>query len=284
MSETPRPIYDPVAGSGAALAVLPHAQPEMSDEVALAISKQDFSKLAPAEQVAAIRAICSAANIPMALSPIMLLPGDGGRLVPYVTAAGTNHLRSRSGISLRIVDRDTVDGVYIVRAQATTADGRTDEATGAVPIEGLKGVALANSFMKAETKAKRRVTMSIVGLAFLDESEIDQVRSSGPPVAVSYTDVIDNDTGEIIAPETVWLWTINSATDRDALRKIGEEMAAAGITRQTHKALMVAYKAKHDTLSADANADVVQADLEAAQLPGVDIHSAMADDPERYTR
>jgi hypothetical protein len=34
---------------------------------------------------------------------------------------------------------------------------------------------LANAFMKAETKAKRRVTLSICGLGFLDESEIESI-------------------------------------------------------------------------------------------------------------
>jgi hypothetical protein len=41
-----------------------------------------------------------------------------------------------------------------------------------VNIEGLKGEALANALMKAETKAKRRATLSAVGLGMMDESEI----------------------------------------------------------------------------------------------------------------
>jgi hypothetical protein len=42
-----------------------------------------------------------------------------------------------------------------------------------VPVTNLKGEALANAFMKAETKAKRRATLSICGLGILDESELD---------------------------------------------------------------------------------------------------------------
>jgi len=49
------------------------------------------------------------------------------------------------------------------------------EATGAVDIKGLTGKNLANAFMKAETKAKRRVTLSICGLGFLDESEVEDM-------------------------------------------------------------------------------------------------------------
>ena len=49
---------------------------------------------------------------------------------------------------------------------------------GAVSTAGLKGEALANSMMKATTKSKRRVTLSICGLGMLDETEIDSIPAS----------------------------------------------------------------------------------------------------------
>ena len=70
------------------------------------------------------------------------------------------------------------------------ADGRTDESTGVVSIGNLKGDFLANACMKAETKAKRRVTLSIVGLGFLDESEAETIPNAQR--------VVVNETGEII--------------------------------------------------------------------------------------
>jgi hypothetical protein len=63
----------------------------------------------------------------------------------------------------------------VVTANAQDAKGRVDESTGAVPVEGVKGESLANAMMKAETKAKRRVTLSICGLGLLDESEVGSV-------------------------------------------------------------------------------------------------------------
>ncbi|EOV0478051.1 hypothetical protein ACOIM4_001927, partial [Campylobacter coli] len=45
--------------------------------------------------------------------------------------------------------------------------------TGALNIKNLGGDNLANAIMKAITKAKRRVTLSICGLGMLDESELD---------------------------------------------------------------------------------------------------------------
>ncbi len=79
-----------------------------------------------------------------------------------------------------------VEGIYSVTAMATDKTGRTDESIGAVPIDGMKGETRANAMMKAETKAKRRVTLSICGLGMLDETEVETIPgafpTSPPPV------------------------------------------------------------------------------------------------------
>jgi hypothetical protein len=45
-----------------------------------------------------------------------------------------------------------------------------------VPLGNLKGDALANALTKSETKAKRRVTLSIAGLGWLDETELETIQ------------------------------------------------------------------------------------------------------------
>jgi hypothetical protein len=62
--------------------------------------------------------------------------------------------------------------------------GRTDIATGALTISGLKGNDMANALMKAETKAKRRATLSICGLGLLDETELETIPQASTEVAV----------------------------------------------------------------------------------------------------
>ena len=57
---------------------------------------------------------------------------------------------------------------------------REDVDFGAVSIKGLAGDALVNAKLKAITKAKRRVTLSICGLGFLDETEIDTIPTAQP--------------------------------------------------------------------------------------------------------
>jgi len=100
-----------------------------------------------------------------------------GKEVLYCTRSGTQQLNKLHSVSHTITARDTNDeaGVYIVTSKATLPDGRCTESIGAVNIAGLKGEAYANAIMKAETKAKRRATLDLLGLGVLDESEAESI-------------------------------------------------------------------------------------------------------------
>jgi hypothetical protein len=112
-----------------------------------------------------------------------------GKLVFYARRDCTDQLRNINNVTVRIVSREKLgEDVYVVTAQATLPNGRSDESTGAVPIARLQGETLANALMKAETKAKRRVTLSICGLSVLDESELDGVRDQTHPPRISSHD------------------------------------------------------------------------------------------------
>ena len=99
----------------------------------------------------------------------------GGSLKLYATRACSDQLRKLHGVSITIHSRELVDDIYTVVARAEDVSGRTDEASGVVSVKGLSGEARANQLMKAETKAKRRVTLSICGLGWLDETEVDSI-------------------------------------------------------------------------------------------------------------
>lgn len=100
-----------------------------------------------------------------------------GREVLYCTRSGTQQLNKLHKVSHLITSRDTnaESGVYIVTSKASLPDGRCTESIGAVNIAGLKGEAYANAIMKAETKAKRRATLDLLGLGVLDESEAESI-------------------------------------------------------------------------------------------------------------
>jgi hypothetical protein len=90
----------------------------------------------------------------------------------YALRDCADQLRRLHGISIYITNRERIGDIYVVTARARDRAGREDESTGAVALGNLKGDALANALMKAETKAKRRVTLSIAGLGWLDETEL----------------------------------------------------------------------------------------------------------------
>jgi hypothetical protein len=99
------------------------------------------------------------------------------RLTLYARKDATDQLRKLHKVSIRITDSKLLNDIYIVSVSASDSTGREDASTGAVNIAGLKGDALANAFLKCETKAKRRVTLSICGLGMLDETEVETISS-----------------------------------------------------------------------------------------------------------
>jgi len=103
-----------------------------------------------------------------------------GKMVLYALRGCTDQLRTNRGVSVEDMTETERDGVFIVTCKVKDKDGRTDMAKGAVPIANLKGEALANAIMKAETKAKRRATLSLCGLGMLDESELETIPAARP--------------------------------------------------------------------------------------------------------
>jgi hypothetical protein len=79
------------------------------------------------------------------------------------------------GVSVTKSESKREDGLLLVTVEVVDKRGHTDSATGVVCLTGETGKHLANAIMKAETKAKRRATLSLCGLGFLDESELDTV-------------------------------------------------------------------------------------------------------------
>jgi hypothetical protein len=134
----------------------------------------DLSKLSPEQRTEYYGNVCRSIGVNPLTRPFDYITLNG-KLTLYAKRDATDQLRSLHKISVNITDRTTANDVYVVTAKARNAEGREDESTGAVNIANLKGDALANAMMKAETKAKRRVTLSICGLGVLDETEIETI-------------------------------------------------------------------------------------------------------------
>lgn len=140
------------------------------------ILQGDLSKLSANDKVRYYNGYCERMGLDPFTKPFDLLRLNGKEVL-YCTRSGTQQLNKLHKVSHLITSRDTNTdaGVYIVTSKASLPDGRCTESLGAVNIQGLKGEAYANAIMKAETKAKRRATLDLLGLGVLDESEAESI-------------------------------------------------------------------------------------------------------------
>lgn len=164
----------------------------------------DLSKIAPAMRPDLIMAL----NRHLGLDPIeraFMVFNDGKKTVLYATRACTSALCRERRISRKVtsLEERVIAGqpMIIATARATLEEtGRYDESTGVVPVmqaevewtEGRDGkrhknvvgwrmpdpTEAANLPMKAETKAKRRAVLDLVGLGMPDESELEGIRGA----------------------------------------------------------------------------------------------------------
>ena len=195
----------------------------------------DLSQLSTADRINYYKTVCESVGLNPATSPFEYIKLSG-KLTLYPKRDATDQLRRIHRVSVTIADRQRLEDVYIVTARATMPDGRADESTGVVTIANLKGDNLANALMKAETKAKRRVTLSICGLGMLDESELDTVRGAETfsveqahrePVRVSERSETVTADGEIVDAEEM-------ASEKQ-IKYIAAMTSEAGYTDETLK-------------------------------------------------
>ena len=152
--------------------------PEISaDTLEKVLLQGDLERLGTAERLNYYSAVCHSLGLNPLTRPFEYIRLNG-KLTLYAKRECTEQLRKIHGVDIEIKSREVTEGCYVVTAGAKLPSGRRDESLGAVPIDTLKGEARANAMMKAETKAKRRVTMAICGLSFLDETEVDSVASA----------------------------------------------------------------------------------------------------------
>jgi hypothetical protein len=170
--------------------------PERASALSALLSKllltQDLSTLTPQERLDYYQYMCDSLHLNPVQLPFGYLRSKEGKYILYAKKQCTDQLRAVSNVTIEVASREVVAGCYVVNAHAKLPSGRKDEDIGSVWIETLKGPERADAMMKAETKAHRRVTLSICGVAMPDESEID----SSWATVVSY----DAATGEIRDP------------------------------------------------------------------------------------
>lgn len=150
----------------------------------------DLKALSPVQRVEYYNRVCQSVGLNPYTRPFEYITLNG-KLTLYARRDAADQLRAIRGISLSKPQIEYTDDTVVVTIEAADRDGRTDADLGAVSIKGLQGEAKANALLKAITKAKRRVTLSLAGLGWLDETEVETI-----PGAQRAN--VDANTGEII--------------------------------------------------------------------------------------
>jgi hypothetical protein len=143
-----------------------------------AMIQNDLSKLSAFQRAEFYVKVCQSVGLNHLTNPFGYIVFKDGKMHLYAKKDCTDQLRAIHSISIEVTKQEKVGDTYVVNAKAYRPDGRFDEDIGAVHIGKLTGVDLSNGYMKAITKAKRRVTLSICGLGFLDESEISSIKDA----------------------------------------------------------------------------------------------------------
>jgi len=174
-----------------AVAVVAEERGALAEQVAVI---GDLAQLTPQQRMAYYSRVCESLGINPYTQPFQYIRLNN-KLVLYATRTAADQLRKRNGVSLDAPDIQFADGLVIVTVTGRAADGRTDTEIGAVPLGNLQGEARANAIMKAVTKAKRRLTLSICGLGWLDETEVETIRDARPVTVTDDGEIVDEPPG-----------------------------------------------------------------------------------------
>lgn len=207
----------------------------------------DLSKLTPPQRVNYYRQVCSSLGLNPLTKPFDYITLNG-KLTLYARKDAADQLRQLHGISIDKPDIHFEDDWIIVTVVASDKDGRTDSDIGVVKKTDMQGN-MGNALMKAVTKAKRRVTLSICGLGMLDETEIESIPAARPVTVVP-------ETGEIIEPEPV---KSNGHDHQPGMVEAGQQLG--GVVKLEPGTLEWAYTFK--TSAGKAYGDLTEDELQA---------------------
>jgi hypothetical protein len=141
----------------------------------------DLAKLSADQRMTYYLTICESLGLNPQTRPFEFITLNG-KLTLYARKDATDQLRKIHGVSIEKPDIRFEDDWIIVSVTARDSTGRTDADVGVVSRKDMRGD-FGNCLMKAITKAKRRVTLSIVGLGMLDETEVETIPDARPEPA-----------------------------------------------------------------------------------------------------
>lgn len=164
----------------------------LEQQIEQVVISGDLKNLQPAQRVDYYNRVCQSVGLNPYTRPFEYITLNG-KLTLYARRDAADQLRSIHGISLSKPHIEYPDDMVVVTVEAVDREGRTDTDLGAVSIKNLQGEARANAIMKAITKAKRRVTLSLAGLGWLDETEVDSIPGAQRIVVSETGEIVEGD-------------------------------------------------------------------------------------------
>ena len=153
---------------------------QISPELDAILSKSaarggNMERLSEAEKERVVSAYCRALDLNPLSQPITFVKMPGRGEVPYVNRGATDQLAAKHRLNRRTIrGPECVDiggtKVVLCQVEVTHPNGRSETALATLPMGDP-----VNVYMKCETKAKRRGTLSILGLGLLDEMELETI-------------------------------------------------------------------------------------------------------------
>lgn len=159
----------------------------VAGDIEAGLGCSDVSKLTPEQRLSYYMAICKSMGVSPLTKPFILMRNQNGEQFFYPTKECAEQMRRIHCVSFGSQTREIIDDILVVTVFASLPNGRRESSIGAVDLGGLKGKARADAFMRAESKAKRRATLALIGLGFTDSDDV-----YGEQVAFNHS------TGEII--------------------------------------------------------------------------------------
>lgn len=138
----------------------------------------DLKELNPAQRVTYYMEVCRNLGINPMTRPFDYITLNG-RLTLYARKDAADQLRKVHNVSIDDVDIHETDTHFVVKVKGHDQTGRSDVELGVVGKNDMNNN-IANAQMKAVTKAKRRLTLSLCGLGFLDETEVETIPDAVP--------------------------------------------------------------------------------------------------------
>lgn len=153
----------------------------------------DLAQLTAQERVSYYRSVCESLGLNPLTKPFDYITLNG-KMTLYAKKDAADQLRKNNGVSIGKPDIQFVDDLVLVTVTGTDKTGRSDSDIGVLRKNSMGGD-VSNAIMKAVTKAKRRLTLSLCGLGWLDETEVETIPDAKP--------VIVAETGEIVTTAKV---------------------------------------------------------------------------------